>query len=114
LYKRDAGGKVDKKSVKRGNRKEPGRTSAVFWGRKLTSFHPPLSFSKAPGPEAAADASCVLEEGDEEDEGCGCCCWRFQRGEEEAVEGDGVRMTKAVVLKEGSKEGYESNERGGE
>ena len=37
----------------------------------------------------------VVEQGGEE-EGCGCCCWRFQRGEEEAVEVEGGRMTKAV------------------
>jgi len=60
----------------------------------MTSFHPPLSFSKAPGPEAAAEASCVLVVVMEVEE-CGCC-WRFQRGEEEAVEVEGGRMTKAV------------------
>lgn len=77
----------------------------------MTSFHPPLSFSKAPGPEAAADASCVLVgEDDNEEEGCGCCCWRFQRGEHEAVGGEGGRMTKAIILKEGGKADTSRNE----
>lgn len=38
----------------------------------------------------------VVEEGVVEEEGCGCCSWRFHRGEEEAVEEEGGRMTKAV------------------